>query len=63
MANNTRLALVPQGNTRPEHLTELEEEDIKILVETLRRLGGTVPNLTNRRWTVPIPTYPFSIIS
>ena len=63
MASNTRLALVAQEITRPEHLTELEEEDIKTLAETLRRSVGAVPDLTNRRRTVPAPAYPFSIIS
>ena len=63
MASNTRLALVSQGITRPEYLTELKEEDIKTLAETLRRPVGIVSNLTNRRQTIPIPVYPFSVIS
>ena len=49
MASNTRLALAPQRITRLEYLTELEEEDIKTLVETLRRLEGIVPDSTDRR--------------
>ena len=44
IASNTRLALVPQGITRLEYLTELGEEDIKTLAETLRRPGGIVPD-------------------
>ena len=63
MASNTRLALVPQGITRLEHLTELKEEDIKTLADTLRRLAATVPSLTNRRQTIPISVYPLSVIS
>ena len=63
MASNTRLALVPQGITRPEHLIELKEEDIKILAETLRRPVGIVPDPTDRRWTVPAPVCLFSVIS
>ena len=59
MASNTRLALVPEGITRPEYLTELEEEDIKTLAETLRRSVGIVPDPTDRRQTIPIPAYPF----